>query len=184
VDFSMGKFLIFLLLNINFYSFVFADIRKNKTIQETVGISVENQRYNFNIQNLLICQETFNAFITMLEERYKKEKIDGVIVCSSEAELCYGALAKKLDIPLIFIDFQGSIPPLKENGRYIIGEPILEEHHKMEKVLKICEAHRAFVMEISCITEVLYFKAREKLNAQIMSIFINRKTQNLPSQDK
>lgn len=180
----MRVFFIFLFFNLYFNYYVFADIRKNKLIQDTVEMSIKNGCYVFDIQKLLKHKEALNAFISIIEERYKKEKIDGIIVCTPDALSCYDLLAKKLDIPLNFIDINQISYPLKKNGRYIIGGTILEDGADFEKILKLCKNHNAHIMEIICITEILHFKARENLNAQIMSIFIERKTQISPHFNK
>lgn len=162
----------------------FADIRKNKLIQDAVQMSVQNGRYCFDINNLLKCKEALNAFIVILEERYKKEQLNGILVCTKDAQLYYDIITKKLGIPLIYIDLNNPNLSLAKNGRYIVGETLLEEGHSIAKILKLCQKNQAFVMEIVCITEVLHLKGRENLNAQIMSIFINRETQKEPSSIK
>ncbi len=172
----------FLLLVIIFFTNgAFADIRKNKLIQDTVKMSVQNGRYCFEIHNLLKCKEALEAFTVILEERYKKEHLNGILVCTKDAQLYYNIVANKLAIPLIYIDLNNPSLVLTKNGRYIAGETVLEEGYNMENLLKFCEKSQAFIMEIVCITEVLHLKARENLNAQIMSIFINRATQKAPS---
>lgn len=156
-----------------------ADIRKNKIVQESAVLSIKNKRYNYTLNTIFENPQALQTAADIFYERYKNEKLDGIVIYKEEAYPLASILAYLLKTPLIFLH-KNNPPPLKKNGRYLIGETVIEEALPIQNVLNIFEKCEAFAMEIFCFTEILHFKARENIQAQIMSIFLDRKTTKEP----
>lgn len=172
----MLSFLLFFLFSSNISH---ADIQKNKIVQDALKTHQKKDgQLEFNILSLFESPNAFKTAIDIFYDRYQKESIEALLVMNTDAMIFASALGFKMNIPIYFIDSKNDFieNKIKEKGRYIIVDDILKSGDDIQSLVKSVELKKAFIMEVCCITEILHLKGREKIQAQVMSIFLSRST--------
>ena len=172
--------LLTLFLLIILSSYTNADIRKNKLVQENIPLKIQDNKYAFNVYKILKNPKAYKTAIGIFEDRYKNEKLDAIIIMEIEDLILAGPLAEKTGIPVIINTLENIESFIKKDGRYLVCNNVIQKSQNLQKLISLIEKKHAFLMEIFCFTEILHYKARTEINAQIISIFLDRKTAIAP----
>ncbi|CAO5676929.1 MAG: hypothetical protein NEHIOOID_00722 [Holosporales bacterium] len=166
----MIKFLLWILITP-----LWADIQKNKKVESFVKIENNGKDIRVDVEPLLSTPDGLSTLIDIFVLRYEKIKIDGFLVLDSKMESVGKAVSdhKSLNKKVYHLSDQKDIP----KGQYILMIDVLDDGEKIEKIIQGLALKGILVLELACITEILKSKAREKIQAQVMSVFLSRKTQ-------
>lgn len=165
----MIKFLLCLLLTP-----LWADIQKNKKVESFVKIEKKGDSFYIDVAPLLSHPEGFATLVDIFVLRYEKITFDGILVLDEKMEhvakvvSCHPSLNKNV----YTLNKQQDIP----KGQYILMIDVLSDGEKIEKIIQDMASKGILVLELACITEILKNNAREKIQAQVMSVFLSRLT--------
>lgn len=156
---------------------LWADIQKNKIIENNVILKKGTQDYIFDVAPLFKSTEGFNTLVDIYVNRYEKVPIDGFIAFSSNMLSVAKAVSEKYkDIrDNVFYDY-ANIPQSIPKGNYVLLLDVLSDGKKIEGVVEDLAKKNVLILEVACITEILHHKARAQIQAQVMSIFLKRET--------
>ncbi|CAO5674135.1 MAG: Adenine phosphoribosyltransferase [Holosporales bacterium] len=153
----------------------FSDVQKNKIVQDAI-VQKGEKGIVFTPQNLLKNTKAFKTAVDIFFDRYKKEALTGIIARTETAFAVGSCLSYLLNIPLYkaslkkpYIDW-----PIDEKSRFIIIDDLLDHPDEIESMIHFVTEKKAYIMEIATFTEDLSINAREKISAQVMSIFVLR----------
>ncbi|CAO4842877.1 MAG: hypothetical protein CNLJKLNK_00688 [Holosporales bacterium] len=166
----MIKFLLWILV-----APLWADIQKNKKVESFVKIEKNGQDIKVDVEPLLKDPDGISTLIDIFVLRYEKVSFDGLLIFDQKMEPVARAVAgdKSLNKKVYHLDSQQDIP----KGHYILMIDVLDNGEKIEKTIQDLAQKGILVLELACITEILKNKAREKIQAQVMSVFLSRQTQ-------
>ncbi|MBP9752234.1 MAG: hypothetical protein KBD31_00260 [Proteobacteria bacterium] len=157
----------------------FCDVQKNKIVQEAI-VKKEDGKIAFYPEHLNSNPKAFKTAVDIFFDRYKKESLDGFIALSATSFSVASCLGYLLNIPVYLASPNKPhvMFDVKEKSKYIIVDDLLDKPTLIENIIHQLEEKKAYVMEICTLTENLKIKTRDKIAAQVMSIFVLRETQN------
>lgn len=153
------------------------DIQKNKIIKDhVIIIKNEDGSKKYDISPIFQTKEAFSTLVDIFIERYKKENIDGFIAYDASILPLASVLAYKRELPIYLMERKSPYisSSKKEGARYILLIDVLKDGEEIEKIVQYFSDQKMLILEVACITEDLKFKARQKIQAQVMSVFLER----------
>ncbi|MDP2193239.1 MAG: hypothetical protein Q8K36_01760, partial [Alphaproteobacteria bacterium] len=150
------------------------DIQKNYSVQcalEKHPIKAGDSHYTYKTESLFTKPLALKTAVDVFYDRYKDQKITGIVATNHNSFALGAALSYLMGIPVMV---QSSDMVLESNGYYIILTDIIYESTPIQKAIASIHAQQAHVVEVACLTEIHTLNARQQIQAPIFSIFIER----------
>lgn len=153
---------------------VSADIQKNHTVQIAIRkheVGKEDTHYTYDFSSLFNTVTGFKTAIDIFHDRYKDQKINGYIALTASSFSIATTLGYLHSLPVYLAE---KMPDLDPDGYYVMIGDVIKTSQKIQQIIESIQKQKCHVVEVACLTELPQLNGRNKINAQVFSIFIER----------
>lgn len=151
-----------------------ADIQKNYSIQcaiEKHPLKTGDSHYTYNTASLFSNPQSFKAAVDVFYDRYKDQKMTGIVATNHNSLTLATPLSHRMDIP---VTMHSPNMTLESKGYYLVLTDIIYDAQPIHNAINSIHEQQAHVVEVACLSEIHSLNARQQIQAPIFSIFIER----------